>query len=106
LAKASLEKHGYRVLLATNGREAVDLLREMPHTVSVVVLDLTMPIMGGAEALGELKKIRPDVPIILSSGYTEADARRQFDDHDIAGFLQKPYTSDRLRECVRQCNQS
>ena len=106
LAKATLENHGYRVLLASNGREAVDLLREMPDTISVVILDLTMPVMSGAEALRELKKIRPDVPIILSSGYTEADVRGQFGDNAISGFLQKPYTSDRLRECVRQYSHS
>jgi len=59
-----------------------------------------MPVMGGEEALPLLRAIRRDVPVILSSGYSEADTMRRFTNEDVAGYVQKPYSSVRLRERV------
>jgi PAS domain S-box-containing protein len=100
VAKAALEIRGYRVILAGDGREAVEVFRGMSDSISLVILDLTMPVMGGEEALRHLRDIRPDVTVMLSSGYTETDAMRRFSDDGLAGFIQKPYTSARLRERV------
>ena len=100
VAKAALENHGYQVLLAAEGKEAVALFGKMADSVSLVVLDLTMPVMGGEEALRQLRAIRRDVKVILSSGYTETDAMRQFTTDGLAGFIQKPYTGSGLRERV------
>ena len=100
VAKLSLESYGYRVLLASNGKEAVDLFREMSHAISLIVLDLTMPLMGGEEAFEHLRAISADVPIVLSSGYNEIEATRRFAVGGIAGFVQKPYRSVKLREMV------
>jgi PAS domain S-box-containing protein len=100
VAKAALEARGYRVMLACDGKEAVEVFREMSDSISLVILDLTMPVMGGEEALRHLRDIRPDVTVMLSSGYTEADAMRRFSADGLAGFIQKPYTSARLRERV------
>ena len=61
VAKLSLESYGYHVLLADNGKEAVDLFREVHATVDLIILDLTMPVMGGEEAFGHLREVRPDV---------------------------------------------
>ena len=73
-ARAMLERYGYSVLLAHDGQEAVDLYRAAPDRIAVVLLDLTMPVMGGAEAFRQLRLIRPNVRVILSSGYNEVEA--------------------------------
>ena len=99
-ARAMLERYGYSVLLAHDGQEAVDLYRAAPDRIAVVLLDLTMPVMGGAEAFRQLRLIRPNVRVILSSGYNEVEAIRSFTTKGIAGFIQKPYTSAHLAEKV------
>jgi PAS domain S-box-containing protein len=97
VAKGALETGGYEVLLAANGKQGVEVFREMCDSISLVILDLTMPVMGGEEALRQLRAIRPQAPVMLSSGYTEVHAMRQFGADGLAGFLQKPYTSGQLR---------
>jgi len=86
-----LEHTGFTVLTAADGREAVAIFRRHAPTVRAVLLDLTMPKMDGAATARELRQIRPDVRIVLTSGYTAEEATRQFTDRDLAGFLQKPY---------------
>jgi PAS domain S-box-containing protein len=100
-AKLALERYGYEVLLAENGEQAIAVLRDRAHDVRLILLDLTMPLMSGDEALKHLRAIRPDVPIVLSSGFTEAEAVRRFRGQGLAGFLQKPYTAGRLAEKVK-----
>ncbi len=91
-AKMALERYGYEVLVARDGQMAVDLFAERPDEIRLVVMDLTMPEMGGEEALRRLQEIRPDVRVILSSGYHETDVIQQFAGQRLAGFIQKPYT--------------
>jgi PAS domain S-box-containing protein len=91
IATTTLEKAGFSVLLATNGAEALQRLRSDPE-ISLVILDLTMPVMNGEQAIPLIKALRPDLPIILSSGYSEAELSRRFVTAGISGFLQKPYT--------------
>jgi len=90
VAQRALEQHGYRVLLAENGQEAVTVLAAHPE-VRAVVLDLAMPVMSGDTAARLLRSLRPDVPLILSSGYSEWDALRRVGPNVVAGFLEKPY---------------
>ena len=97
-ARVCLEKHGYRVLTAANGSEAVERFRERAAEIDAMILDLTMPVMGGEEALRRLRKAGANMPVILSSGYTEADARRRFGANGLATYVQKPYTSAQLME--------
>jgi PAS domain S-box-containing protein len=97
-ARMCLEKHGYRVLTAATGLEAVERYMEARGEISAVLLDLTMPVMGGEEALRRLRAEGAKVPVVLSSGYTEADARRRFAAENLAGFVQKPYSSAQLIE--------
>jgi len=86
-----LEKMGFTVLTAANGPEAIDIFRDHASEIRVVLLDLTMPGMGGDEVFHELRKIRPDVKVIISSGYGEQELRERFDGQTLAGVLQKPY---------------
>jgi len=100
-ARVMLEEVGYTVLLAENGLEALDRFRRVADAVRLVVLDLTMPVMGGEEAIVHLQRLRPDLPVIVTSGYGEAETLRRFGGARVAGFLQKPYTTRQLEELLR-----
>lgn len=100
LATNVLSRAGMRVLLAEDGKSGVELFRRHNRIVSMVILDLTMPVMGGEEALPQIKRINPDVPVILSTGFDEGEAVRRFSGLKPQGFLQKPYTTERLVEAV------
>ena len=101
VAKSMLESAGYHVLAAADGRSAVELFREVGAQVSIIVLDLTMPSMSGEETFRELRAIRSDVHVILSSGYNEVEAVKRFAGRNLTGFIQKPYTAAQLVEKVR-----
>jgi two-component system cell cycle sensor histidine kinase/response regulator CckA len=100
-AKSMLERYGYSVIVAENGQEGLDLFRVLAEKVSVVLLDMTMPVMSGEEAFRQMKSIKPEVRVILSSGYNEVEAVRRFTGKGLAGFLQKPYSAATLAQKVR-----
>ena len=99
LARAVLERYGYSVLTAENGQAAVALFRRNADTIAAVLLDLTMPVMSGGEAFRLMSEIRPDIPIVISSGYGESAVRDQFTSA-LAGVIRKPYTVSELREKI------
>ncbi|MDJ0521306.1 MAG: PAS domain-containing protein [Planctomycetota bacterium] len=86
-----LESAGFEVVVACDGQEAVELFREQADEIDLVLLDMTMPRLSGEEAFRELREISPDVPVVLSSGYTEQEARGRLEGDGVAGFVQKPY---------------
>jgi PAS domain S-box-containing protein len=90
---------GFQVLTAGDGREALEIFREKKDEIVCVLLDLTMPHMDGEEAFRELRRIKKDVRVILSSGYNEPEVTQHFVGKGLAGFIQKPYaTSDLIRK--------
>jgi len=95
LAKAALESSGYTVLLAGNGQEAVEVVRSHGERIGTVLLDMTMPVMGGEEALDEILALQPGIRVVASSGYGEREAVQRFGKR-ITGFLPKPYTAHEL----------
>jgi CheY-like chemotaxis protein len=99
-AVAILRTHGFHVVLAESGQEAVDLFGDRKDQIGLVLLDATMAAMGGEVVLGRLKTIRSNVPVIVSSGYSEEESLRRFRGLDVAGFIQKPYTSKALIEKI------
>jgi two-component system, cell cycle sensor histidine kinase and response regulator CckA len=101
-ADSALRRLGYNVITAADGSRGVELLREQGQSIRLVLLDLSMPEVSGEETMREIRKIRPDVPVVLSSGYSEAYALRGFQDQMLAGFLQKPYTGRALALRVRE----
>ena len=105
IAMAALENEGYRVLLAENGAEAIREVREKPE-IGIVLLDLTMPVMGGAEAIGEILAARPGIRVIVSTGYDHREAVARFSRRHVAGYLQKPYTARQLTDKVKSVVQS
>lgn len=101
LAQTILEHCGFAVLLAGDGRAAVEVFRENADTVALVLLDLTMPVMGGEEAFRLIRAIRADVPIVVSTGYSDAARYDTFAAEAAIGFIQKPYTAAQLCESIR-----
>lgn len=90
--RAILEQSGYQVITAANGELGVEAVRKHKNQLAAVILDLTMPVMGGEEALGRIKEFAPSVPVILSSGYDASQAMARFGENLLAGFLHKPST--------------
>ena len=102
VAKVSLEKRGYTVLTVDNGREAVEVFRSRAGEIVLVVLDLMMPDLDGEETFEQLRAIRSDIRVILSSGYDEQEVRSRFAGQGAAAFLQKPYPIRLLVKTVRR----
>ena len=96
-----LESLGLRVVLAANGVEALEQYHANGGDLRLVVLDLTMPHMGGEETASELRKLSPDLPVLLMSGYSEHEAMGRFAGKGLAGFIQKPFRSEEL--CAKVC---
>jgi CheY-like chemotaxis protein len=97
---AVLESLGLTVLTANDGREALETVQRPEVKVDVVLMDLTMPHMDGREAFQAIRRIHPDLPIILSSGYNEHESIQDFMGRGLAAFLQKPYTLQTLERTV------
>jgi PAS domain S-box-containing protein len=100
IAEAMLKRLGFDVLAASGGAEAVNLLRENPGQIRYVITDLSMPGMDGWETLTALRKIQPDLPVIVVSGYDEAYVRASHYSEQSQIFLQKPYTINDLRAAI------
>jgi signal transduction histidine kinase/ActR/RegA family two-component response regulator len=99
---AVLERAGIAWILCADGDTAVRLFRERSDQISLVLLDLSMPGLSSEATFEELRRIRPGVPVLLSSGYAEAEATSQFVGRGLAGFLQKPYRPEALLAAVRR----
>ncbi len=93
---------GFEVLALATGRDAIREFRERAEQVRAVVLDVTMPDLGGDQVLRELRLRRADVPVLLCSGYSQEEMGDRFAASDLASFLQKPYAFDTLRSRLRE----
>jgi PAS domain S-box-containing protein len=95
-----LRELGFTAVTAGDGKEAVDLFAARDDFV-LVILDLTMPRMDGEQCLRALQRIRGDVKAVISSGYDERDVMPRFKGNGVAGFIQKPYRLDALRQVLK-----
>lgn len=96
VVESVLTRRGIRVLTAENGRRGLELFRAHTAEIDAVLLDMNMPGMNGEAVFDELLKIRPNVKVILSTGYSEQEAATHFADAPLAGFVHKPYTASSL----------
>jgi len=87
---------GYQILAADNGRLAVELFEKHADEIAVVLLDLTMPVMSGEIALNEIRRIRPDVRVVIMSGYSQDKALERYSELNTSGFLPKPFDMEDL----------
>jgi signal transduction histidine kinase len=99
VAQRILEAAGFTVRTATGGIEAMRSLREAPGAVDLVLLDMTMPDMSGAQTLTELQRIRPGIRVVLSSGYTQEESGLE---DRVSAFIQKPYRPADLVSAIRR----
>jgi PAS domain S-box-containing protein len=97
-----LERLGFSVLMASDGVEAINIFRERHDEIACVLLDLKMPNMDGKETFDEMRRINDDVPVILCSGFTEQYSTEQFVDGGLAGFIEKPYGREAVRDKLRE----
>jgi PAS domain S-box-containing protein len=100
LMRRTLEKAGYRVLVATDGVEAVETFLRHKDEISVVVLDLGLPKLNGWEALKKMRKADPTLKPILASGYISHDMESAMDQGELSALLMKPYQPDEIIEQV------
>jgi CheY-like chemotaxis protein len=101
IGQRMLRRLGFEVVLAADGRDALARIREEGDRITAILLDLTMPHMDGEETFRELRRIRTDIPVILSSGYSEQDVAQRFAGQGIAGFVPKPYTIRNLQTALK-----
>jgi two-component system cell cycle sensor histidine kinase/response regulator CckA len=97
-----LEVAGFDTLIAKDGNTAVELFRANGAEIGLVLLDLSMPGLSGEQTFEELRRMDPTVRVLLSSGYSEAEATRRFVGRGLAGFIQKPYRPEQLVDAVRR----
>ncbi|MFH1496872.1 MAG: response regulator [Verrucomicrobiota bacterium] len=95
-----LRSLGHHPTLAADGETAMQRYKNTPHDHDLILLDLTMPGMDGAEVMRRMHEINPGQPILIMSGYSEQDAAESYSAHPAVGFLQKPFTMAALRERI------
>jgi CheY-like chemotaxis protein len=96
LMKQILVGAGYRVTTAESGADCLYLFRRRPSVYQLVILDLTMPSMDGEETFHRLREIRPDVPVVLCTGFIQADRLERLMKAGLSGFFRKPLTPDEI----------
>jgi two-component system, cell cycle sensor histidine kinase and response regulator CckA len=99
-AKANLEALGYRVVLAEDGKQALALFKANTGAIDLVLLDMIMPEMDGRECFTELRKIAPNLPIILTSGFSREEDVAQLQANGLAHFIRKPYRAAALHRAI------
>jgi hypothetical protein len=97
MTQRTLESFGYSVIIAPNGAKAVEIYAKRPKEISLVLTDMMMPVMDGAAAVQEIRRINPSAKIVAVSGLNIADDTRAAVNH----FLAKPYTAPELVQLVR-----
>jgi signal transduction histidine kinase/CheY-like chemotaxis protein len=102
IAKTMLKALGFTVIEASNGKEALELYRKHAAEITLVMTDLRMPVMDGYELFRELKLLKADLPIIISSGFGETLVTSQIARSEITGLASKPYSFAQLREILKK----
>jgi PAS domain S-box-containing protein len=97
---AALEEQGYDVLLAEDGRRALELALSSARVLRLVILDLTMPELSGAEVARRLRALQPELPILMISGYGEQETIQRLEGVSVEGFISKPFTDKQLAAAV------
>jgi CheY-like chemotaxis protein len=102
VAEALLRSMGFEVILAKDGMEALERFRSAAGAIRAVLLDLTMPHMGGVETFRELRRIDPGCRVVLTSGYNEQEAIQDFLGKGLVAFVQKPFQSTSLAQAMKK----
>jgi signal transduction histidine kinase/DNA-binding response OmpR family regulator len=101
VAARMLETFGFRAVRAADGREGLERFEERPGAFALAVVDLAMPLVGGEELAAELRRRRPDLPVLMMSGYSQIELAERFGGRGFC-FVQKPFGRDGLFAAVRK----
>ncbi len=101
-----LERLGFTVITTEDGLKAVEIFRARYNEIDCVLLDLTMPHMDGEEAFREMRRIKSDIRIIMSSGYSKQEIFRRFAGKGMTGFIHKPYVMKELQKIIQNALES
>jgi CheY-like chemotaxis protein len=100
IAELMLEELGFTVFKAYNGKEGLERYQQNATSITLVITDIGMPVIDGYALIRELKKLKPELPIIISSGFGDVDITSQIPGGEIAGLINKPYNFDQLRDVI------
>lgn len=106
VGQGMLEKLGYSVITAKDGREAISIYEKKMDEIACVILDLTMPVMDGEEAYEELFKMNRDIKVLVSSGYSETEISSKFSSRSGIKFIQKPFRLEALKRIIKRTVES
>lgn len=101
VASAILKKIGYQIVFAENGKTGIDIFIEKKDEIDLVLLDMIMPEKNGRDCFYEMRKIKPDLKVILTSGFTRKNEIGQMVENGLQGFIQKPFRSADLGKIVQ-----
>ena len=96
-----LQRIGYRTLIAKSGSEALKIYQQNKDKISLVILDMIMPEMGGGETYDRLKAINPEIKVLLSTGYSMNGQATDILNRGCNGFIQKPFNMEELSQKIR-----
>lgn len=103
LEQELLQNLGYRTIIAHNGEQAIQLFEQYKNEVSLVILDVVMPILGGVDAAREIHRMNDQVPIIFATGYDKDTALKNADDMPDHEIITKPYSAESLSQTISRC---
>lgn len=96
MLEKTLLKHGYKVLKATDGEMAVKIYQRHKETIDIVLLDIGLPKMAGRDVLLKMKNEKPDLRVVIASGYLEPELKSELEQTGVKYFLPKPYMPDEV----------
>ena len=102
MCKALLEDLGYKIFTAENGLKALEVYNKHKNDISIVILDVVMPVMGGMECLKELITLNPDIKVIMASGFSRSETSSDFIRNGAADFIDKPYRQLTLAKAIKK----
>lgn len=102
ITSALLKRFGFRVILAADGLETVDLYTENAGDITLLLMDLNMPRLNGIEAVLRIRHINPTVPVLFMSGYSREQVMERFGKHPYTDFIRKPFQGSELKACIRR----
>ncbi len=96
VTRKMLETHGYKVITASDGKEAIALYSQYRELIKAVLIDMMMPVMDGLSCIRELRKANPELKVIAVSGLAEKDKLAKVNESQVQAFLSKPYATEEL----------
>jgi len=102
LTVAMLEAFGFGTLVAADGETALEIFRREGDRINLVLLDQSMPIMDGLTVFKEMRRLRPDIKVLLASGYSKLEVSARYQGLDLNGFIQKPFNVKHLSDEVKR----